>query len=359
MSKLLKKRVKKIGTPPGSLIYTGEISSKESKIILFIYNEFFCLEKHVKTIDEAFDLLSKESKEGITIWIHMQNISDPAVFQALGQKFKIHPLILEDIMNPVQRAKLDDYKEQLFIVTRLLTFINGEKKTLEDEQLSLVVGKNLLISFLEKDSEILNPIWERLKKSGNQMRSKSSDYLVYAILDCIVDHYFLILEKVDGFLEHLEDELLHEPGPSTINKIQKTKREMALLRKTIWPMREVINRFRHIDSPLISDSTRVFAYDVYDHTIQAIETVESFRDVTSGMIDIYLSTINQRMNEIMKVLTIMATIFVPLTFISSLYGMNFDNMPELHHPYGYYYTLFVMLMISLGMLIWFRKKKWI
>lgn len=355
MVKLFKRRSKKVGTPPGSLIYTGEEVSKPSELRIVVFDEATYLEKEVRSIDEAFAIKKPDQK----IWIEIRGVSDPHSINAIGTKLKLHPLLLEDIMSPAQRSKLDDYRDYIYIATRVLRFTSPSDGVLEDEQLSMVLGKESLITFVEKETDVLTPIRERLKKPSSRMRQKGVDYLAYAILDSIVDHYFLTLERVDHSLENLEEELLTDPQPSTLTTIQKIKREMALLRKIIWPTRELINHFRRIDSPLVDENTKIYAYDVYDHTIQAIETVESFRDITSGMIDIYLSTINQKMNEIMKVLTVVATIFVPLTFITSLYGMNFKGMPELDSPWGYPFVLILMACITLFMLWFFRRKKWI
>lgn len=356
MSKLLTRRSKKLGTPPGSLIYTGDSIDRTTRIILTLYDTSTLVEKRPKNIDETFKLI--EQNQNKKIWLHFSGISDPLLIDALGRYFKLHPLLLEDIMNPSQRSKLDDYKNHLYIVTRILRY-NNTDTSLEDEQLSMVLGENFLITFLEKDLETFQVIRERLQKPSSRMRLRASDYLAYAILDVIVDSYFIILEKMDLSLELLEEELLKNSSPATMQKIQNNKRELALLRKTIWPIRELLNQFKRSESSIITDATRVYAHDVYDHAIQAIETVESFRDLTSGMLDIYLSSINQRTNEIMKVLTIMATIFVPLTFVTSLYGMNFEHMPELQSEWGYPFVLGIMALMTLGMLYFFRKKQWI
>lgn len=355
MTKLFRRRSKKVGSPPGSLIYTGDQLEKAAHLTLFVYDNLSCIEKSPQTIDEALSFAKPDKK----IWLHVCGISDPRLIDTVGKHFKLHPLLLEDVMNPTQRSKLDDYKDHIYIATHLLHYKDGENSLLEDEQLSLIIGKNFLLTFSENGIKSLNPVKERLQKPASRMRERGPDYLAYAILDCIVDNYFITLEGFDQTLQSLEDELLNNAKPSTLNRIQKAKRELALLRKTIWPVREVINHLRRIDSPLVSETTKAYTHDVYDHTIQVIETVESFREFTSGMLDIYLSTINQKMNEIMKVLTIVATIFVPLTFISSLYGMNFEYMPELHHPLGYPLVLSMMAAVSVFMLFIFHRKKWI
>ncbi|MFV0340461.1 MAG: magnesium/cobalt transporter CorA [Parachlamydiaceae bacterium] len=355
MVKLFRRRSTKVGTPPGSLIYTGDEISKPSELRAIFFDENTYLEKEVNSIEEALKIKKKDQK----VWLEITGVSDPKTINSIGNFLKLHPLLLEDIMSPAQRSKLDDYRDYIYIATRVLRFSSPSDGILEDEQLSIVLNSELLITFVEKECGVLAPIRERLKKPASRMRQKGVDYLAYAILDSIVDHYFLALERVDHTLEGLEEELLTDPKPNTLFTIQKIKREMALLRKIIWPTRELINHFRRIESPLIHNATKVYAYDVYDHTIQAIETVESFRDVTSGMIDIYLSTINQKMNEIMKVLTVVATIFVPLTFITSLYGMNFKAMPELDSEWGYPLVLLAMAAITLLMLWFFRRKRWI
>lgn len=355
MNKLIKKRAKKIGVPPGSLIYTGEHHDKKASLSLILYNATSLIEKHPITIEEAFSEMHPDYK----VWLHVDGINNSEWIGAIGRHFKLHPLLLEDIMNPFQRPKLDDYKEYIYLVTRLLRMSNEENVHFEDEQISIVVGDSFLITFLEKDGDPLKIIKERLYKPDSRARLRGTDYLAYAILDMIVDSYFLLLEKADHSLEELEEELLNTPSAKTLKKIQKDKHGLAFLRKALWPMREMLNHFRRIDSPLISEATKIYAYDVYDHVIQAIETVEGFRDTMGDMLDIYISSINQRTNEIVKVLTIVSTIFVPLTFISSLYGMNFEYMPELHYRLGYPLVLGLMLIISLCMLSLFRRKKWI
>lgn len=352
MKKIFKRRSKKVGAPPGSLIYTGESIEKITYISLFIYDAESIVEKHPKNIDEALSQI----KEGKKAWLHIAGIHDPLLVNAVGKHFKLHPLLLEDIMSPSQRSKLDDYKNYLYIATHILN-LNGEG--IEEEQLSLVIGENVLISFAEKRTDIFKPIVERLLKPFSRMRQRGPDYIAYTLLDCIVDNYFLILEKVDAKLEALETTLLSGANATIMFRIQSAKRELGLLRKTIWPMREVINSLRRIDSTLIQETTRIYLYDVYDHTIQAIEAVEGFRELSGGMHDIYLANVNQKMNETIQVLTIVSTIFVPLTFLASVYGMNFDVLPGLHHPYGFLILLAVMIFITVIMVMSFRRKNWI
>lgn len=349
--KQLKKRLKKIGAPPGSLIYTGDVKEKTS-ITLFIYDSDTIHEYHPHTIQEAIGCIKRDQKA----WLHITGISDPQVVHTIGRHFKLHPLMLEDIMNPSQRSKLDDYKDAIYIATHAFYVKEGK---LIQEQISLVIGQDLLITFAEVPSDLFLPIVTRLMRKGGRMRQRGSDYLAYTILDAIVDNYFLVLEREDEKLETLEGALLEGGSASIMFEIQDQKRDLMLLRKTIWPMREVINQLRRIDSPLVAETTRLYVYDVYDHTIQAIETVEGFRDLTAGMHDIHVAIINQKMNETIRFLTVVSTIFVPLTFITSLYGMNFKYMPELYSTFGYPAVLLSMLFISICSLIYFRRKQWL
>lgn len=353
-NRLLKKKLKTLGQAPGALVYVGDNQDPNIHIDVIDYDKDSFLERSDVQIKECLDLI----KTPQNTWINIEGIQDIQAVQKLGSHFGLHPLILEDIVNSTQRSKLDDYKDNIYIVMRMLKY-NKEKEEVEDEQVSLILGENYLISFLESGSSIFLPVKKRLTNSSSRIRIGGSDYLCYSLIDCIVDHYFEILEQVDQNLENLEEEIAQSPNGKTLIKIQRIKRQITQLRKSVWPMREVINHFRRIETSLIKDSTKLYIQDVYDHTIQAIDTIESFRDIVSGMFDIYLSNINLRMNEIMKVLTIVSTIFVPLTFVASIYGMNFEHMPELHYKWGYPIVLIVMLFAALIMLVFFRKKRWI
>lgn len=358
LSKNLKYRATKIGTPAGSLTPTSSIHTlgdkepHEIKITAYEYSPEKCIERGDLSMHECLEYLESPS----FTWINVQGTNDPVVVAAIGQHFGLHPLMLEDIMSFGQRSKLDNYGSTLYIVVNMLTY-NQEKQSAEDEQVSIILGKNFVISFFESNTTILNPIRERLKNPSSKIRQRGPDYLCYSLIDCIVDSYFLILEKVDEKLESLETELFQNESNDTLQKIQHTKREIILLRKSVWPMREVISNMRRLDSPLIDDSTKLYIQDVYDHTIQAIDTIESFRDVSSGMLDIYLSNMTQRMNEIIKVLTVVSTIFVPLTFIASFYGMNV-KMPEIMYDATYPAIIVIMIFTTIWMIYYFRRKKW-
>jgi len=355
---MLKNRCKKIGASPGTLIHLGNFTDTKIQISLFEYNESKLIERQDFSLSECLQDCRINKDDSLITWINIRGIHNIETIRTIGTHFGLHSLMLEDIANSYQRSKLDDYKETIYLVMRILKY-NQAKETVEDEQVSFILGKNFLITFVETNTDIFEPIRERLRKSDSNTRKKGPDYLCYALIDCIVDNYFLILERVDQNLENLEMELLNNPKTPTLVKIQRIKKDIILLRKTLWPMREVISRFNRIETPLIHDSAKFYMQDVYDHVIQAIETIEGFRDIAGGMIDIYMSNISLRLNEIMKVLTIVSTLFVPLTFIASLYGMNFDYIPELRQEWGYYAVLGVMLTTATGMLMFFRRKKWI
>jgi magnesium transporter len=354
MYRSLKNRSKKVGLSPGSLISVGELASHPLKLSIIEYNESEYVEKENASIQECSDYIKKPTMT----WIQVYGVNDASMIASIGNHFQLHTLVLEDVINTFQRPKLDIYQDQVFIVARLLGY---EEKTLQlrDEQVSIIFGPNFLISFMEKDENFFKPVKDRLQKVNNRIRKQGSDYLAYALIDMIVDHYFVVLEKIDVSLDLLEEDLVRSPKSSILQNIQRAKRDMIFLRKSIWPMRDVVSRFQRLEAPYIDATTQIFLRDVYDHIIQTIDIIEGFRDVVSGMLDIYLSNINIRTNEIMKVLTIVSTIFVPLTFICSLYGMNFDHMPELHARWGYPVVLVIMAMMSITMLFFFHRKKWL
>lgn len=331
-----------------------EIDSGSIRLSVMEYAEGVCIEKNDVTLSDCLSLLKNDTMT----WIQVYGVKDPQVIGAIGKEFELHPLVIDDIINTRQRSKLDIYGNQIFLVVRLLRY-SEQDETLKDEQVSVVFGHNYLISFLETSSEVFLTVKERLMRENNRIRKMGADYLAYTLLDIIVDNYFIILEKFDDKLDCLEEELTCLPKPETILQIQHAKRELVVLRKAIWPLRDVVNRFLHIETPLVSRNTQIYLQDIYDHIVRTIDIIEGFRDVAAGMFDIYLSNINIRTNEIMKVLTIVSTIFVPLTFITSFYGMNFEFIPELHKKYAYPIVIFIMLSIALGMTLFFKRKKWI
>jgi magnesium transporter len=354
MSRLFKKRSEKAGLVPGTLIHIGEKKTDKVKITIIHYDENQYEEREVKEIEECY---SYKSKPSVT-WINIGGLHEIDVIEKVGKHFDLHPLLLEDVVNTGQRPKLEDYGNYLFIVLKMLSY-NEEEDIIEAEQISLVLGQNFVISFQENVGDVFNPVRERIRKTKGRIRKVGADYLAYALADAIVDNYFIILEKIAEQIEDLEQELVSNPSQKTLYAIHVLKREMIFLRKSVWPLREVVSALERGESSLINASTITYLRDLYDHTIQVIDTIETFRDMISGMLDIYLSSIGNRMNEIMKVLTMIATIFIPLTFIAGIYGMNFEYMPELGKKWGYPAVLFLMLIIGCIMVIYFRRKKWL
>jgi len=352
--KLIRKRGKKIGLPPGTPVYVGERKDEKVKISIIDYDETQYQEKEAKTIEECFPF-----KDSPTVtWINIDGIHEVSIIEKIGKHFDLHPLIMEDIVNTEQRPKMEDFGHYLYVVLRMLYF-DDEAHEVKGEQVSLILGQNVVISFQEKEGDIFNPIRERVRNNKGRIRKMGADYLAYSLLDTIVDNYFTILEKLGDRIEEMEERLVTDPRPETLQEIHKLKREMIFLRKSVWPLREVINGLERGESSLVHKTSRIYLRDVYDHTIQVIDTVETFRDMLSGMHDTYLSSISNRMNEIMKVLTIIATIFIPLTFIAGVYGMNFKFMPELEWRWAYFGVWLVIVIVAACMVIFFRKKKWL
>ncbi len=349
-----KKRSRKAGLPPGTLVHIGEKKLESPRITVIDYDEQNFQEKEISTIEECFPF-----KQSPTVtWINIDGIHDISIIEKLGGHFDLHPLILEDILNTGQRPKCEDYDNHIYTVLKMLSY-DDKSETIRAEQVSLVLGANFVISFQESVGDVFEQIRDRLRNDKGRVRKMASDYLTYALIDAVVDGYFIILEKLGEKIESMEEQLVAEPTSKTLQRIHSVKRELISLRKSVWPLRELINGLAKTGSSLIKESTRVYLRDVYDHTIQVIDTVETFRDMVSGMLDIYLSSISNRMNAVMKVLTIIATIFIPLTFVAGVYGMNFKYMPELGWRWGYAAVLLVMAVVAVIMLIYFKTKKWL
>lgn len=351
---VLKKRSKKAGLPPGSLVHIGEQKTDVMKFSVLDYDEQNCSETILSRIEQCFVYRDRPS---IT-WLDIEGVHDIHALEKIGQCFGLHPLVVEDILNTDQRPKIEDYGDYLYIVLRMLT--NGsEKGEISSEQVSLILGENFVLSIQEgAKGDVFEPVRTRIRSSKGQIRKLGADYLAYSLIDAVVDNYFIILERIGERVESLEETLISDPGQETLHLIHNLKREMIYLRKSVWPLREVVSGMQRRDSILIRESTGYYLRDVYDHTIQVIDTVETFRDMLSGMLDIYLSSISNRTNAVMKVLTVIATIFIPLTWIAGVYGMNFKNMPELGWRYGYLASWIAMIFVALGMVIYFKKKKW-
>jgi len=353
-AKRTKRRSKKAGLPPGTLIHIGEKKAETVRITVIDYDEQNFQEKQVANIEECFPFKATPT----VTWINIDGLHQIDIIEKLGQHFELHPLILEDILNTGQRPKCEDYEKYIFTVLKMLEF-NDENQAIQSEQVSLVLGPNLVISFQEIVGDVFEQIRDRIRNSKGRIRKMAADYLAYTLIDAIVDNYFFVLERIGEQIESMEEELIAKPSDKTVRKIHALKRDLIFIRKSVWPLRELINSLEKVESSLISNSTEPYLRDVYDHTIQVIDTVETYRDMVSGMLDIYLSSISNRMNAVMKVLTIIATIFIPLTFVAGIYGMNFKYMPELEWRWGYALVLLVMIAIAVVMLLYFRRKKWL
>ena len=360
MPRLFKKVSKSKGLAPGSLIHIGEKKTEKIRISIIDYDEKKVEEKEIKTIDECFPFKKKPT----TTWINIDGLHEIEIIEKIGGHFEIHPLVLEDILNTDQRPKMEDFDKYIFFVLKML-YTEEKNQEIHGEQVSIILGKNFVISFQEGIGDVFDSIRGRIRSGKTRIRKRGADYLAYALIDAIVDGYFSILEKIGEKIENMEEELISNPTPKTLQQIYNLKREMIYIRKLVWPLREVLNNLLREESKIIKDTTHIFLRDLYDHTIQVIDTIETFRDLISGMLDMYMSSVSNKMNEVMKVLTIFAAIFIPLTFIAGIYGMNFDpgaspfNMPELGWDWGYPAIWIVLISVAVIMLIYFRRKKWL
>ncbi len=341
-------RHSKAGLPPGTIVYTGPPRSTPVTIDCISYSPKSYSRRRVEP-----DACAPRS--GVT-WITVNGIHDTSVIERVGEHYGLHPLLLEDVVHTEQRPKLEEFEDKIFVVLRVLSYEQGKLTT---QQLSLVLGKQFVLVFQEEENELFKPLQERIENEKSRFRTMGPDYLLYTILDTVIDHYFICLEDIGETVERLNEELLHHPTSENVKEIQHLKHIAIALRRSVWPLREVISGLERQDTSLISKGTLLYLRDLYDHTIQVIDSIETLRDNLSGMLDLYLSSVSNRMNEIMQVLTIISTIFIPITFITGLYGMNFHYMPELSWRYGYFGTLGVMALIALLMLAYFKKKKWL
>ncbi|MBP1910634.1 magnesium/cobalt transporter CorA [Methanolobus bombayensis] len=352
--KLFHKTSEKAGLAPGSLIHIGEERTEKPRISIIDYDKDSYQEYVVENVEECLPF-----KDHPTVtWINVDGIHQVDIIEKLGKHFGLHPLVMEDIVHTGQRPKMEDYDSYIYIVLKMLWFRNGENDV-KAEQVSIILGNNFVISFQELEGDTFNSIRERLRNSKGRIRLMGADYLAYALLDSIVDNYFIIIEKFGEIIEELEEELVENPESGTLQNIHDLKKEIIYLRKSVWPLRDVINGLQRSESDLIEDTTFVFLKDVYDHTIQIADTIETYRDILSGILDVYLSSVSNKMNEVMKTLTIIATIFIPLTFLAGMYGMNFGYMPELGWKWGYPAVWIINILIFISMYVYFRKKNWL
>ena len=348
------KRKQKVGLPPGTLHYTGEKHEIETKVSIIDYNESKYNIQDLETFQIDFTTIEKT----FIRWIKVTGFSNLKLIENLGKQFNLHPLVLEDILNPNQRSKFEDYEDFIFIVIKRL-FYNDIENDFDNEQISLILGENYVISFQEHESEIFNPILDRIKIPKGKVRMMGADYLIYTLIDVTIDNYFIVLELIGEMIENIEDELIQNPKRETLQAVYNLKRKTIDFRKLIWPMREVINQLQREQSKLIRDELQIYLRDIYDHIFRITDLLENYRDIIFGMLDMYLSSVSNRMNEIMKVLTIISTIFMPLSFLAGFYGMNFLYMPELSNLFAYPILIIVMSSITAVMIYFFKRKKWI
>jgi len=351
------KRYHPPGTPPGTLTALKDRGAEKATIRIFDYGPDHVEEKVVQQVEDCFPYIATDT----VTWIDVDRIGDVEVIRKLGEQFKLHPLALEDVLNIPQRPKVEEYEDQLFIVTRMVSF----NETMESEQVGMFLGRNYLITFQERPGDCFDPVRDRIRKNRGIIRKGGADYLAYVLMDALIDGYFPVLEVLGEQIEELENEVMESPSRATLQRIHDVKRDLLALRRLVWPEREAINTLLREKTPLINVTTRTYLRDCYDHTIQAMDVVETYRELASGLMDVYLSSLSNRMNEVMKTLTVVASIFIPLTFIVGIYGMNFNperspwNMPELNWAWGYPAVLLAMVVIVLGMLFFFRRKKWL
>lgn len=359
------------GLPPGSLIYIGEQRATRTDITVMSYNERSFTERRIEDVRE----FACDRQDGLIHWIDIGALHDVEVIRTVGECFDIHPLVLEDILNTNQRPKLEDYGNYLYIVFKML-YPNGNhsgegnghadgngngngEPEIVSEQVSLIVGENYVISFGEKPGDVFDVIRDRIRHAKGRIRRAGPDYLAYDLMDAVVDNYFIILERMGETIEDGEEEIIGNPTLETLSRIHSLRGEMFGLRRSVWPLREVVGALSRGDMALVQSDTVPYLRDLYDHTVQVIDTIETYRDIIAGMMDIYLSSASNRLNEVMKVLTMISTVFIPLSFIVGLYGMNFEYMPELHERWGYPMVWLIMLTVSGGMLWFFKRKKWL
>ena len=354
MPRFIRKTHKKAGASPGTLVHVGEKKQDQARITLMDYDADRLTEDQPQDITTVFPLKDEPS----TTWINVDGVHDMALIEKLGHHFMIHPLTLEDTVNTTHRPKLEEFDAYLYVVLKMLDY-DAEGEKIRSEQVSLVIGPNFLISFQEQEGDVFNAVRERIRKGRGRIRKGGSDYLAYTLIDCVVDHYFLALEQLGERIERLESLLYENTGPDLLRDIFRLKQEMIYLRKQVWPMRETLSHILKLESPLVKDNNRVFFADVYDHLVKGIDVIESLRDVLSGLQDLHISITGHHMNEIMKVLTIIATIFIPITFVAGIYGMNFEFMPELKWRWGYFAVWGLFGAIIAGMLVYFRRRRWI
>lgn len=354
MKKSRRSRLKKIGMPPGSLVHTGEIKTSHAEVCLFSYDAAQLTEHSAKTLAE----LNLQVPENGTLWLNVYGLQDAGLMADIGRTFNLHPLTLEDILNTDQRPKLDSFDNYLFFVTRFFSF-DQTAMAIDSEQVSFILGHNFVLTFQERPTGSFDPVRERLRANKGTLRKAGADYLAYALLDIIVDRYFIVLEQIGDDCEALEDELLRKPTSGVLQNIHKLKRETMELRRAVWPLREVVNALTRNEGGYFQPGTVLYLRDVYDHTVHFIESLESLRDLLAGMLDIYLSSISNRVNMEVRALTVVAMLFMPATLIAGVFGMNFKVMPLLQNPDGFWIAMGMMGSIAAVMVLIFWRRQWL
>ncbi len=346
----------KSGLPPGSLVHIGKVHDTSTTVSVIQYNE--------KTLTHHDDVLTSKlgqfKNSDVITWINVDGLSDISVVESIGNEFNIHPLVLEDILSTHQRPKLEEYEDYLYLVVKGININLDDSLKLQYDQISILLLKNHVITFRERTDNVFNPLYHRLKNAkGRLRRASASDYLAYAMLDAIVDEYFVVGDGLDVVFERLEDELLSEPGSEILQSIQQIRRELITIKRNISPLRELLASIKRLDTDLIKEETLRYYDDIYDHVLRITDALESYREIIASMQDVYLSSLSNKMNETMKVLTIFSTIFIPMTFLAGVYGMNFEYLPELKWRWGYPVLWGVFIFCTILLLIFFKKKKWL
>ncbi len=353
MPRLTRRIQKKVAVSPGTVQYVGVQRIEKIRITVIDFDSKQFEEKELGSVEECFPYRDTAHVS----WINIDGLHDTESLEKLGQHFGLHPLVLEDIVGTHQRPKIEDHVDYLFITLKELEYPEGQKEVTAD-QVSIIVGPNYVLSFQERAGDVWDPVRERIRKVAGRIRTSGADYLAYALVDALVDNYFVVLEKLGDQIETLAEEIAARPSPEVLQRIHEVKREMIFLRKLVWPTREVAGALERAESGLIQKTTVVYLRDLYDHSVQLIEAMESYRDLVSGMQDLYLSSVSNKLNAVMKILTVFATIFAPLTFLAGIYGMNFKFFPEIEWKYGYAMFWAIALGLSLTMIAVFRKKGW-
>lgn len=351
--KIRKKTSAKVGLPPGSIFHVGEQKIEKAKITLTEYDE-----KKVET----FEINSVEEIDPYTdtpqvTWVSVSGLHDTELIKQIGEKFNIHPLVLEDILNTETRPKIEMTDDYIFIAMKMLTH-NKSEDQIDTEQVSFLLGNSFVFSFLEKSDSVFKPIKDRITEQFGRVRKQPSDYLFYALMDVVVDQYFLVLEQLEQNIESLDDEVIKDGDKSQIEKIYSLKNKLLLTRRSLWPLREIFTRLTREETKLINKKIVPYLRDLLDHTMHITETIEFQHEITNGLMQTHLSMMSYKMNEVMKILTVVSTIFIPLTFIVGVYGMNFPNMPEMKWPWAYSALWGVMICIVIFMVFYFKRKKW-